>query len=53
MSREEAAVTYIDVMLGFRGDYAQYHSAAETLSEWEKKQLFDSVLGQRWIGSGK
>jgi hypothetical protein len=51
MSREEAAVSYLDVMLGFKRDYEQFRRATETLSEREKNELLDAVLGQRWTGS--
>ena len=50
MSREEAAIAYLDVMLGSRGDYVRFRRAAETLSEQEKNVLLDAVLGQRCIG---
>lgn len=49
MSRVEAARVYLDVMLGWRSDYAAFCLAAETLSEREKDALIDAV-GQRWIG---
>ncbi len=47
MSREEAAVTYIDVMLGFKGDYSRFHQAAETLSAEEKETITGAVFCNR------
>ena len=52
MSREEAAVAYIDVMLGFKSDYSRFHRAAETLSAEEKETLTGAVFGQKGNGSG-
>lgn len=52
MSREEAALTYIDVMLGFRSDYSRFHQAAETLSAEEMETLTGAVLGQTRTSSG-
>jgi len=51
MSREVAAVAYLDVMPGISDEYVRFRRAAEALSEQEKNVLLDTVQGQRWIGS--
>lgn len=40
MSREEAAVAYIDVMIGSKGDFAHFCRASDALSEKEKELLW-------------
>lgn len=42
MSREDAAVVYIDVLFGLRGDYGQFVRATETLSETDQRSLFEA-----------
>jgi len=43
VSREEAATIYLEVLLGFRGNYKQYLSATGALSE-EDRSLLQSVV---------
>lgn len=39
VSREEAASVYLDVLLGFRGEYRRFREALETLTDREKVLL--------------
>ena len=43
MSREEAAVVYLDVMLGFRSGYNEFQLAATVLDETDKRLLDTAV----------
>ncbi len=52
MSREDAAVTYLDVMLGFSSDYVRFQRASAVLTEQEKGSLLEAVLDRRRIGPG-
>jgi|PlaIllAssembly_1097288.scaffolds.fasta_scaffold14036_2 hypothetical protein len=45
MSREEAASVYLDVLLGFRAEFAQYLIASEMLTEQDKGRLQNAVYG--------
>jgi hypothetical protein len=45
MSREEAATIYLDVLLGFRGNYDQYRQAAVALSDEDTSLLQNAVSG--------
>lgn len=45
MSREEAATIYLDVLLGFRGNYDQYRQAAGVLSDSDTSVLRNAVSG--------
>jgi hypothetical protein len=45
MSREEAATIYLDVLLGFRGNYDQYRQAAGALSDADTSLLRNAVSG--------
>lgn len=45
MSREEAATVYLDVLLGFRGNYDQYRQAAGALSDEDMSLLRNAVSG--------
>ena len=44
MSREEAAIVYIDGLLGFRGEYQKFQQAADTLTDQEKELLVDATM---------
>jgi hypothetical protein len=43
MSRQEAATVYLDVLLGFRGDYRTYAEASDVLSAGDKELLQEAV----------
>jgi hypothetical protein len=45
MSREEAAVIYLDVLLGFRENYDQYRQAASALCDADTIMLQNAVSG--------
>lgn len=45
MSRDEAAIIYLDNLLGFHGGYNSYQEAERRLSEKEKKDIEFAVLG--------
>jgi hypothetical protein len=44
MSREEAATVYLDVLLGYRGDYGKFREAEETLTDRDKALLRHAVV---------
>lgn len=44
MSREEAAMAYIDALLGFRRDFVSFGRAVEVLKETERIMLESAVL---------
>ena len=46
MSREEAATIYLDVLLGFRGNYERYRQAAGALSDAATSLLRNAVSGE-------
>ncbi|MEK6743700.1 MAG: hypothetical protein AABZ15_08820 [Nitrospirota bacterium] len=39
MSREQAALAYLDGMLGFRGDFGLFQQAVEVLSEHDRMRI--------------
>ena len=43
MSREEAATVYLDVLLGYRGEYRRFNEAVEALTENDKLLLQNAV----------
>lgn len=45
MSREEAAIIYLDNLLGFHGGYSSFQEAEKWLSEKEKQEIELAVLG--------
>ena len=45
MSREEAAVVFIDRLLGFAGAYPAFLKASETLTDEEKELLVRATTG--------
>ena len=45
MGREEAAMVYLDRLLGFQRGYRMFHQAAETLTEDDKVLLQNAVSG--------
>lgn len=47
MSREEAAIIYLDNLLGFHGRFNSFQEAERRLSEQEKKDIEIAVLGMR------
>jgi hypothetical protein len=44
MSREEAATVYLDVLLGYRGEYRRFNEAVEALTENDKLLLQNAVF---------
>ena len=44
MSREEAAIIYLDNLLGFHGRYNRFQEAERRLSEKEKEEIEFAVL---------
>ena len=48
MSREEAAVHYLDVALGFRRDFRMFLKAAATLNE-DDKSLLQQAASRRFM----
>jgi hypothetical protein len=51
MSREEAAVYYLDGLLGFRRDYRKFREAADMLSE-QDRLLLEHAVSRRIGGDG-
>lgn len=45
MSREEAATIYLDNLLGFHRDFLDYHEAADTLADHDKRILEQAAPG--------
>jgi hypothetical protein len=46
MSREEAAKVYLDVLLGYRGGYADFLEAVEALSASDRLAIEKAVSGR-------
>ncbi len=44
MSRDDAAMAYMDVMLGFGADYVRFQRASELLTDVEKSSILEAVL---------
>jgi hypothetical protein len=53
MSREEAAVVFIDRLLGFGGTYSSFVTAADTLTDKEQELLAGATAGAIRDGSTK
>ena len=53
MSREEAAVVFIDRLLGFGGAYSSFVKAADTLTDEEKELLADATTNMIRDGSAE
>lgn len=45
MNREEATTVYLDNLLGFHRDFHDYHEAADTLTDHDKRILEQAAPG--------
>jgi hypothetical protein len=52
MSRQEAAIIYLDTMLGFRSAYKEFTKAAETLNEADRTLIDDEIYRRSVDASG-